>query len=151
MKKATTIKEKIGRRLDKKAEAERRGGLFRETSLLQFAWVPNVRKILAYVAEALFHGAGARPLDAQVLGESVVRAKLRAMGRELRHLESCAKEVADEPRQADSEKGAPPLDAADRRLCKWVEEQRREIVRLAVRFERRVGPAPEDGASAVRR
>ena len=145
MKKATTIKEKISRNLDKKAEAERRSGLFRETSLLKFAWVPNVRKILAYVAEALFQGAGARPLDAKVLGESVVRAKVRAMGRELRHLEACAKEVADLARWQDS-LAESALDAADRRLCAWVEEQRREIMRLAVRFERRVGPGRSAGS-----
>ena len=147
MKKAMTIKEKIGKQLDKRAEAERRGGLLRETSLLKFAWVPNIRKILGYVAEALFAGAGAKPLDAQVLGESVVRAKLRAMGRELRHLEECAKEVANEPSKADSAGGAPTLDAADRRLCAWVEEQRRQILRLAVRFERRVGPPPKEAGA----
>ena len=144
-----TIKEKIGKQLDKRAEAERRGGLLRETSLLKFAWVPNIRKILGYVAEALFAGAGARPLNAQVLGESVVRAKVRAMGRELRHLEDCAKEVADEPRQADSAE-VPTLALADRRLCAWAEEQRREIMRLAVRFERRVGPAPDAARAAAR-
>ena len=149
MKKAMTIKEKIGKQLDKRAEAERRGGLLRETSLLKFAWVPNIRKILGYVAEALFAGAGARPLNAQVLGESVVRAKLRAMGRELRHLELCAKEVADESRHSAST-DAPTLDLADRRLCAWAEEQRREIMRLAVRFERRVRPAPDAARAAAR-
>ncbi|HXU31919.1 MAG TPA: hypothetical protein VN851_15205 [Thermoanaerobaculia bacterium] len=41
----------------------------------------------------------------------------------------------------DSVEGAT-LDPADRRLCEWAEEQRRDIMRLAVRFERRVGPTP---------
>lgn len=35
-----------------------------------------------------------------------------------------------------------PLKRADRRLADWVDEQRREVMRLAVRFERRMGPAP---------
>ncbi len=142
MKKAATIKEKIGKHLDKMAEARRRGGLLRETALLRLRWVPNIRKIIEYVAEALFQGAGAQPLDPNLLGESVTRAKVRAMGRELRHLQDFAEEVADEPQRAGAAKEAP-LDPADRRLCEWVEEQRREIMKLAVRFERRVGPAPE--------
>ncbi len=145
MKKAGTIKEKIGKQLDQMANAKKRAGLLRETSLLRFAWVPNIRKILEYVAEALFAGVGAQPLDPKLLGESVIRAKLRAMGRELRHLQDCADEVADVPRWQDS-LAESALDPADRRLCEWAAEQRREIMRLAVRFERRVGPAPEASA-----
>ncbi len=141
MKKAGTIKEKIGKQLDKMADAKKRGGLLRETSLLKFAWVPNIRKIIEYVAEALFQGAGAQPLDPKILGESVTRAKVRAMGRELRHLQDFAGEVADQPQRADAAEGAA-LDSADRRLCEWVAEERREIMRLALRFERRAGPAP---------
>ena len=143
MKKAATIKEKIGKQLDKMADAKKRAGLLRETSLLKFAWVPNIRKILEYVAEALFAGAGAQPLSSKRLGESVTRAQLRAVGRELRHIQDFVEEIADKPRRADSVEGAV-LDPADRRLCEWAEEQRREVMRLAVRFERRVGPAPEN-------
>ncbi len=142
MKKAGTIKEKIGKQLDKMAEAQKRSGLLRETSLLKFAWVPNIRKIIEYVAEALFAGAGAQPLHSKILGESVTRAKIRAVGRELRHIQDFVEEIADKARLADSVEGAV-LDPADRRLCEWVEEQRRDIMKLAVRFERRVGPAPD--------
>lgn len=139
--KPATIQEKIGKRLHKMAEAHRRGGLLRETALLKFRWVPNIRKILEYVAEALFAGAGAQPLDPSLLGESVVRAKLRAAGAELRHIQDWVGEVSTEPRRAGADGEA--LDPADRQLCEWAAEQRREVMRLAVRFERRVGPAPE--------
>jgi hypothetical protein len=142
VKKAPPIKETIEKELEKQEKARRRSGLLRETTLLKFRWVPNIRKALTYFAETLLGGAGAKPLEAKLLGESVTRAKLRAMGRELRHLQDCAEEVADEPRRANSVEGAP-LDPADRRLCEWAEEQRREIMRLAVRFERRLGPAPD--------
>ncbi|HEV7669937.1 MAG TPA: hypothetical protein VGS22_15550 [Thermoanaerobaculia bacterium] len=141
MKKATPIKEKIEKQLEKMTKARKRLGLLRETALLAFGWVPNIRKTLEYVAEGLHKAAGAQPLDASILGESVTRAKLRAIGRELRHLQDFAGEVADEPRQVDAVEGA--LDPADRRLCEWAAEERREIMRLAVRFERRVGPAPD--------
>jgi hypothetical protein len=139
---ASPIKKKIEKQLEKMAKAKKRLGLLRETALLTFGWVPNIRKTLEYVAEGLYKAAGALPLDASLLGESVTRAKLRAMGRELRHLQDFAGEVTAELRQADSVEGAT-LDPADRRLCEWAEEQRREIMRLAVRFERRVGPAPK--------
>ena len=72
---------------------------------------------------------------------------MRAMGRELRHLQDFAEEMADEPQRADGAEGVA-LDPADRRLREWVAKERREIMRLALRFERRVGPAPrkvEDG------
>jgi len=142
VKKATPIKEKIERQLEKMAETKKRLGLLRETALLTFGWVPNLRKVVEYVAVALWKEAGARPLDPERLGESVIRAKLRAVGRELRHLQGFVGEVAEEPRQVDSVEGAT-LDPADRRLCEWAEEQRREVMKLAVRFERRVGPAPK--------
>ena len=148
MKKERPIKETIEKELDKREKARRRGGLLRETSLLKFAWVPNIRKILEYVAEALFKGAGAQPLDSKVLGESVIRAKLRAVGRELRHIQDFVEEIADKPRLADSVEGAV-LDPADRRLCEWAAEERREIMKLAVRFERRVGPSPDTAGSAA--
>ncbi len=144
MKKVRPIKEAIEKELEKLEKARRRGGLLRETALLRFRWVPNIRKIVEYVAEALFKGAGAQPLDPQRLGESIRRAKLRAVGRELRHLQDVVEEVAVEPSPADLGDGAP-LDPAERRLCEWAEEQRREIMRLAVRFERRIGPAPDKG------
>jgi hypothetical protein len=141
VKKATPIKEKIEQHLEKMTKARQRLGLLRETALLTFGWVPNIRKIVEYVAEGLHKAAGALPLDPRLLGESVTRAKLRAIGRELRHLQDFAGEVADGPRQADSVEGAT-IDPADRRLCEWAADQRRELMRLAVRFERRVGPAP---------
>ncbi len=137
MKKASPIKEKIKKNLEKMETTRQRAGLLRETALLRLRWVPNVRKIIEYFVEALFQGAGEPPLDPRRLGESVPRAKLRAIGRELRHLQNFAAEVADEPRLGET------LDPADRRLCEWAAEERREIMRLAVRFERRVGPAPE--------
>ncbi len=139
MKKPGPIQETIEKELDKMEKARRRGGLLRETALLRFRWVPNIRKIVEYVVEALYKGAGEQPLDPKRLGESVRRAKLRAVGRELRHLQDFVEEVAAEPQPADSAEGAT-LDPADRRLCEWAAEQRREIMRLAVRFERRVGP-----------
>jgi len=141
VKKTTPIKEKIKKQLEKMEKARHRAGLLRETALLKLHRVPNVRKIMEYFADSLFKATGEQPLDPKRLGESVARAKLRAMGRELRHLQDCAEEVADLPRQADSGEAAP-LDPADRRLCEWAAEQRREIMRLAVRFERRVGPEP---------
>ncbi len=133
MKKARPIKETIEKQLEKMEKTRKRAGLLRETGMLRFRWVPNFRKILEYVAEGLFEGAGAQPLDPKLLGESIRRARLRAVGYELRHLQDVVEEVADEEAMPDS---------SDRRLCKWAEEQRREIMRLAVRFERRVGPAP---------
>ncbi len=144
-KKASPIKETIEKHLEKMTKARQRAGLLRETALLRLRWVPNVRKIIEYFADAPFQGAGAQPLNPKLLGESVARAKLRAMGRELRHLQAFAEEVADEPRQVDSVEGAT-IDPVDRRLCEWAAEQRREIMRLAVRFERRVGPAPDQGS-----
>jgi hypothetical protein len=142
VKKAAPIKEKIEKELKKQEKARKRAGLLRETGLLRFRWVPNFRKILEYVAEGLFQGAGAQPLDPKLLGESIRRAKLRAVGYELRHLQEVVEEVADDPQPEDSDSGAT-LDPTDRRLCKWAAEQRRDITRLAVRFERRVGPAPD--------
>ncbi len=142
MKKPGPIKETIEKELDKMEKARRRGGLLRETALLRFRWVPNIRKIVEYVVEALYKGAGEQPLDPKRLGESIRRAKLRAVGRELRHLQDVVEEVAVEPSLVDLGSGAP-LDPADRRLSEWAEEQRREIMRLAVRFERRVGPLPD--------
>lgn len=141
MKKAPPIKETIEKQLKKLTQAHQRTGLLRETALLRFRWVPNIRKILEHVAEALLKGVSEQPLDPKVLGESVTRAKLRAIGRELRHLQDFADEVADPPQRVDAAEGAT-LDPADHRLCKWAEEQRREITRLAVRFERRLGPTP---------
>ncbi|HXU31917.1 MAG TPA: hypothetical protein VN851_15195 [Thermoanaerobaculia bacterium] len=142
MKKASPIKERIEKHLAKMTKARQRAGLLRETALLRLQRVPNVRKIMEYFADALFQGAGAQPLDPKLLGESVPRAKLRAIGRELRHLQDFAEEVADLPRQEDSGEGAT-LEPADRRLCEWAAAQGRDIMRLAVRFERRVGRAPE--------
>jgi hypothetical protein len=139
---ATPIKEKIEQQLEKMVEARNRFGLLRETALLAFGWVPNIRKGIEYVAEALWKGAGAQPLDPSLLGESVIRAKLRAVGRELRHLQDWLAEVAHVLRWQDS-LAESALSPADRRLCEWAEEQRREVMRLAVRFERRVGPAPD--------
>jgi hypothetical protein len=141
VKKATPIKEKIEQQLEKMTRAKRRFGLLRETALLAFGWVPNIRKTLEYVAEALYKGAGAQALDPRFLGESIIRAKLRAVGVELRHLQEWLGEVVDVLRWQDS-LAEPALSPADRRLCEWAEEQRREVMRLAVRFERRVGPAP---------
>ncbi len=63
MKKASPIKETIEKQLGKMEKARRRAGLLRETALLRLRWVPNVRKIIEYFAEALFKGAGAQPLD----------------------------------------------------------------------------------------
>lgn len=145
MKKPATIKEKIDRRLDQLAEAHRRGGLLRETALLKFRWVPNIRKLVQYFAEALYQGAGAKPLDPGLLGESVVRAKLRAAGAELRAIQDWVGEVSTEPRRAGADGAA--LDPADRQLCEWAAEQRREVMRLAVRFERRVGPPPKEAGA----
>ena len=53
MKKPATIKEKIGKRLDQMAEEQRRGGLLRETALLKFRRVPNIRKLVQYFTDAL--------------------------------------------------------------------------------------------------
>ncbi len=142
MKKVEPIKETIEKELEKQAGARRRTGLLRETALLRFLRIPHIRRVLEFVAETLFRGVSEQPIEPRTLGESASRAMLRAIGRELRHLQDCADEVADGPRQADTLEGAP-LDPADRRLCEWAAEQRREIMRLAVRFERRVGPVPE--------
>lgn len=142
MKKDRPIQETIEKELNKLERARRRSGLLRETALLKFRWIPNIRKAVQYFAEALYSAAGSLPLDPKLLGESVVRAKLRAMGEELRHLEECAEEVMDLLKWQDT-LAASALDPADRRLCEWTEEQRREILKLAVRFERRVGSAPE--------
>ncbi len=147
MKKPAPIKEAIDQELVKMNKARQRGGLLRETALLKFRWVPNIRKIIQYVAEALYRGAGAQPLDPELLGESVKRAKVRAVGEELRHLQDFLEEVA-EPAPVGGEEGAAS-DPADRRLSKWAEEQRREIMRLAVRVERRVGPTPKKATTAI--
>lgn len=144
MKKARPIKVAIDKELVKMDKARQRGGLLRETALLKFRWVPNIRKLIQYFAEALYRGAGAQPLEPKLLGESVKRAMVRAVGEELRHLQEFLEEVASEPGPGDANEDAA-FDPADRRLCKWAEEQRREIMRLAVRFERRVGPAPKKG------
>ncbi len=139
------MNEKIEKHLDRLEKTRRRLGLLRETALLQFRRIPNVRRIIQYVADALLQEAGEHPPDAALLGESVVRAKLRAAGEELRHQQEFLGAVADLPRWLESVAGFE-LDPADRELCQWAAEQRREVMRLAVRFERRVGPAPEAGA-----
>jgi hypothetical protein len=138
------IKKKIAKQMERMAKAKKRLGLLRETALLKFSWVPSIRRGIEYVTEALWKGAAEQPLDPRLLGESINRAKLRAVGRELRHLQGFLEEVAPEPRQGDLVEGATN-DRTDRRDCEWAAEQRREIMRLAVRFERRVGPAPKVG------
>ena len=128
----------------KQEKARRRSGLLRETALLKFRWVPNIRKLVQYFTDALYVGAGAQPLDPKLLGESIRWAKLRAVGYELRHLQDVVEEAATESRTEDPQ---ATIDSVDRRLSEWAAEQRREIMRLAVRFERRVGPAPPTSES----
>ncbi len=138
---AGSVNEKIEKHLERLETTRRRLGLLRETALLQFRRVPNVHRIVQYVTDALLKEAGEHPPDAQLLGESVGLAKVRAAGGELRHILEFLGEAADPLRFLNLPEGSE-LDLADRRLCKWVEGQRREVMRLAVRFERRVGPAP---------
>ncbi len=142
------MNKKIEKHLERLEKTRQRLGLLRETALLQFRRIPNVRRIVQYVADALLKEAGEHPPDAQLLGESVGLAKVRAAGGELRHILEFLAEASDPPRFLNLPEGAEP-DPADRRLCKWVEGQRREVMRLAVRFERRVGPAPGRGESSL--
>ncbi len=135
------MNEKIEKHLERMEQTRRRLGLLRETALLQFRRIPNVRRIIQYVADALLKEAGEHPPDAEVLGESVGRAKVRAAGEELRHILEFLGEASDPLRFLNLPEGSE-LDPADRRLCKWVEGQRREVMRLAVRFERRARSAP---------
>ncbi len=136
------MNETIEKHLERREKTRRRLGLLRETALLQFRRIPNVRRIIQYVADALLKKAGEFPPDAELLGESVGRAKVRVAGEELRHILEFLGEAADPVRFLNLPAGAQP-DPADRLLCKWVEGQRREVMRLAVRFERRAGAAPE--------
>ncbi len=135
------MNKKVEKHLERLETTRRRLGLLRETALLQFRRIPRVRRIVQYVTDALLKEAGEHPLDAQLLGESVGLAKVRAAGAELRHILEFLSEAADPLRFLNVPEGSK-LDPADRRLCKWVEGQRRDVMRLAVRFERRVGPAP---------
>ncbi len=139
------MNEKIEKHLERLERKRHRLGLLRETALLQFRRIPNVRRIIQYVADALLKEAGEHPPDAELLGESVGRAKVRAAGEELRHILEFLGKAADPVRFLNLRAGEQP-GPADRLLCKWVEGQRREVMRLVVRFERRVGPAPEVGA-----
>ncbi len=136
------MNKKIEKHLERLEKTRRRLGLLRETALLQFRRIPNVPRIIQYVADALLKEAGEHPPDAQLLGESVGLAKVRAVGAELRHILEFLGEASDPMRFLNLPEGSK-LDPADRRLCTWVAEQRRDVMRLAVRFERRVGPAPE--------
>ncbi len=135
------MNKKIEKHLERVETTRRRLGLLRETALLQFRRIPNARRVIGYLADALLNEAGEHPPDAQLLGESVGLAKVRAAGGELRHILEFLGEAADPLRFLNLPEGSK-LDLADRRLCKWVEGQRREVMRLAVRFERRVGSAP---------
>ncbi len=141
------MNEKIEKHLVRLEKSRQRLGLLRETALLQFRRLPNVRRIVQYVADELLNEAGEHPPDAQLLGESVGLAKVRAAGGELRHILEFLGEASDPLRFLNLPEGSK-LDPADRRLCKWVEGQRRDVMRLAVRFERRAGPAREIVASA---
>ena len=101
-----------------------------------------MRQFLEYLAETLVRAAG--PADPRRLREPVHRAEVRAAGDELRHLQELLGETVRRMRWREGvqkEKGEP-VDPAERRFCDWLEEQRREIMRLAVRFERKVGPPP---------
>ncbi len=134
------MSKKIEKYLEREAKAKRRRSALRETVLLRFQQIPYLRKLLEFVADLLAREAGTPP-DPQVLGESVVRAEVRAAAAELRHLQEFLAEVANRLKWLEGNKHKP-LDPADRRLCEFAEEQRREIMRRAARYERRVGPAP---------
>ncbi|MEP7008892.1 MAG: hypothetical protein ABJC13_01070 [Acidobacteriota bacterium] len=143
------MNEKVEKHLERLEEATRRRiGLLRETVLLRFQRIPHIRAVLEFVTEALVREAG--PADPSLLGESVERSEIRAVGGEFRHHQEVLGEAARRLRwrgEARAKTGAR-RDPADLRLAEWVEEQRREVMRLAVRFERKMGPPPGGGAAA---
>ncbi len=137
------MNEKIEKHVGRLAKATRRRiGLLRETVLLRFQRIPHIRQTLEYVADLLVREAG--PADPSLLGESVERAEVRAVAAELRHHQEVLGEAAHRLRRRNDARASSGAkgDSADRRFAEWVEEQRREVMRLAVRFERRVGPEP---------
>ncbi len=132
------MNEKIERHLERLEQAKRQRGVLRGTALIALSGVPEVEHLLEFLTDALAAKAGEYPPapDPVRLGEAVGTAKLRAVGGELRHLVQFLGGVAGEPNATE----VPSPSAADRR---WAEAQRREILRLAVRFERRLGRAPK--------
>ncbi len=136
------MNKKVADHLERKTREERRRGLLRETVLVSLPQDPGVQRVLEYVSQCLLDQASESPPDPGCFGETLGRAKLRAAGAELRHLVVFVGDVANEDDPAQSQ----GLSASERR---WAEAQRREILRLAVRFERRLGRAPEryDGQS----
>ena len=141
------MNKKVEAHLKRKRERLERRGLLRETVLLDLSPVPSVQRLLAFVAEGLLQEVAENRPDAKRLGESVRQARLRMVGKELRHLVEYVGMAAGED---DPEGDAG--DAADRRLGRWAVAQQRELLRLAVRFERRLGVPPEvKGAREKRR
>ncbi len=136
------MNEKIEKHLVRIEKARRRSGPLRETVILSLRGIPHIRRIIEFFLEGLRREAP--PPDPRQLGESTYRAEVRAAAAELHHVPDFLAESARRLLAREGVEGAA-IDPADRRLCKWVEEQRREVLRLAVRFERRVGPAPEGG------
>lgn len=138
------MNEKVERHLERKELEKRRRGVLRGTALIDISEAPEVGRLLEILSEALLAKVGEYPPapDPERLGEPVGRAKLRAVGGELRHLVQFVDDVAAE---RDPSEGQALLSAADR---KWAELQRRDILRMAVRFERRLGAAPEKAKNA---
>ncbi len=134
------MNEKIEKHLDKLEKARRRSGPFRETVMLSLRGIPHIRRIIEFFVEGLRREAP--PVGPRQLGESTYRAEVRAAGVDLRHIPEFLAEATRRQLAREGVEGTT-IDPADRRLCAWVEEQRREVMRLAVRFERRLGPAPE--------
>ncbi|MEP7012089.1 MAG: hypothetical protein ABJC13_17330 [Acidobacteriota bacterium] len=144
------MNEKIEKHVEKlEKAAHSRLWPLRETVMLRLRQIPHILRIVEWVTKGLVSAAGAPP-DPQLLGESVVRAEVRAAGVELRHLQEHLSRVALRLKGLEDAQGAT-LEPADRRLCEFALAQRREMMRLAVRFERRVGPAPERGQEDRRR
>ncbi len=136
------MNEKIEKHLERIEKTRRRSGPLRETVALGLRGIPHIRRIIEFFVEGLKREAP--PPDPRQLGESTYRAEVRAAAADLRYLPDFLAESTRRLVAREEVEGAT-IDPADRRLSRWVEEQRREVMRLAVRFERRVGPAPEGG------
>ncbi|HXU44899.1 MAG TPA: hypothetical protein VN783_05200 [Thermoanaerobaculia bacterium] len=92
-----------------------------------------MRRLLAYLGRLLCDFAAQVPIED--LGESFERAGVRATAADLRASQDFLAELARRPKVFK-------LPPADRDLCAWVVERTREVAVIAVRIERRLGPAP---------
>jgi len=105
----------------------------RETAVYALTF-PTLLGVVREAAQLIFNVILEAARNAPPLREAPVRAKLRAVAQDLRFLERFLHAAGEDPDERDF--------AEDGDLLDWALVQAREVARIAVRIERRIGPPP---------